>query len=300
MPGDPRGRWFPRVGVVMRRYNLAGVVILMFTSATLAQHSSAGSGGSSAGSSSSGPPAGGSHVSSSNFSGTSGASHSSVGGSVSHGSSARSSSLGTATSRSCVRGSQLNPSHTTFAPNRGVQAKLAQPEKRSFLSFLRHPFRKPEPKPVPDLRRRICLKGPCLACPAGQVRAGGGCAETAVAKNSYNYCSRGEIWSGGSCLLQTRFLDDCNGLRLALDQQAQRMQAADSAQQAACLPGATQDCSEWTGKAQSEASLYRSLQERYRQCQLRSYDAFSYGRYGNAGQWPGWLFEPAYFGVDYP
>ena len=47
-------------------------------------------------------------------------------------------------------------------------------QKRGFFSFLRHPFRKPEPKPEPtgslrsaDLRRPLCFKGPCPVCPAG-------------------------------------------------------------------------------------------------------------------------------------
>jgi len=283
----------------MRYYSLAVAAILMFSSAVLAQHSSVASGGSSSASSSSGSSGGTSHVSSSSFGGTSGASHSSGGGSVSHGSNARSSSFVSATSRSGVRGNQPYSAHTIFTPNRGVQAKTAQPEKRSLLSFLRHPFRKPEPKRVPDVRFRVCLKGPCLACPPGQVRTGGGCAGTVVVNNSYNYCSRGEIWSGGNCLLQTRFLDDCSGLRLALDQQAQRMQAADSGQRGACSQGATQECSELTGKAQSEASLYRSLQERYRQCQLRSYSAFPYGSFGYGSPWVEWLFDPQYFGADY-
>jgi hypothetical protein len=308
----------------MRCYNVAVVVMLIFSSAMLAQHSSAGNAGSSGGSSGSGSSGGGSHgsslsaggtsgmghssggssgggfrSSSSSVSGTSGPAHSSNGGSASHGSSARSASFVTATLRPGARGNQSYTSNTIFVPSRGTHPKTTQPEKRSFLSFLRHASRKPESKPDPDLRYRICWRGPCKACPPGQVQVGGACGGTVVANNSYNYCSHGEIWSGGTCLLGTRFLDDCNGFRLALDQQAQRMQAADSSQQRACSAGATQDCSELTGKMQSETNLYRSLQERYRQCQLRSYSAFPNGNYGYARQWPTWLFDAQYFGVDY-
>lgn len=308
----------------MRCYNSVAVVMLMFSSAMLAQHSSAGNAGSSGGSSSGGSSSGGSHGSSMSAGGTSGMSHSSGGSSdggfrsssssaagasgparssngssASHGTSARSSSFVTATSRSGVRGNPSYTSNTIFVPNRGTQAKTAQPQKRSLLSFLRHPFRKPESKAVPDLRYRACWRGPCQTCPPGLVKAGSACGGTVVVNNSYNYCSRGEIWSGGACLLQTRFLDDCNGFRLALDQQAQRMQAVDSSQQSACSAGATQDCSELTEKMQSETNLYRSLQERYRQCQLRSYSAFPNGSYGYAGQWPARLFDPQYFGADY-
>lgn len=307
----------------MRCYIVAVAVTLMFSSAILAQHSSAGSAGSSGGSSGTGSSSGGSHGSSlsaggtsgmshssggssgggfrssSSVSGTSGPAHSSNGGSASHGPSARSASFVTAKLRPSARGNQSYTSNSIFVPNRGAQPKPVQPEKRTFLSFLRHPFRKPEAKPVPDLRYRICWRGPCQACPPGQVQVGGACGGKVVVNNSYNYCSHGEIWSGGACLLQTRFLDDCNGFRLALDQQARRMQAADSSQRSACSAGATQDCSELTGKMQSESNLYRSLQDRYRQCQLRSHSAFPNGSYGYARQWPGWLFDPQYFGADY-
>jgi hypothetical protein len=56
---------------------------------------------------------------------------------------------------------------------------------------------------------------------------------------------------------------------------------------------------ELNGKMQTETNLSRSRQERYRQCQLRSYSTFPNGNYGYAGQWPAWLFDPQYFGADY-
>jgi len=277
----------------MRRFTLAIAVILLFSSAMLAQHSS---GVQNSSGSSSGLSGGGSHGSASSFSSTSGTSHSSGGGSVSPGSTARNST----TSHSGASGSQPYNSHTVFTPDRGVQGKTAQPEKKTFLSFLRHPFRKAEPKTVGDLHV-ICWKGSCQTCPAGEVRAGRGCAEKTVTENSYDYCSREQIEGGSSCLLQIRFLDECSGFRAALDQQAQRRQEADSAQQGACSPGATQDCSELSSKAQSEANLYHALQERYRQCQLQSYNRFPIGNYVYGSRWPVWLFDPSYvgyFGAD--
>jgi uncharacterized protein involved in exopolysaccharide biosynthesis len=55
-----------------------------------------------------------------------------------------------------------------------------------------------------------------------------------------------------------------------LNRQAQRIQEAEAERQRSCANSATQECSDMTSKAQSEASLYQSLQERYRQCLLRT------------------------------
>jgi hypothetical protein len=77
-------------------------------------------------------------------------------------------------------------------------------------------------------------------------------------------------------LQQTPFVDACSGLRATLARQAHRMQAAESARQDACATGATQECSELSREAQSEASFYRALQEKLRQCEL----AHPYGGYG--------------------
>jgi hypothetical protein len=77
-------------------------------------------------------------------------------------------------------------------------------------------------------------------------------------------------------LLQTRFVDDCSGLRFAMERQAQRMQAAESAQQSACASAATQECSDLTNTSLSETSLYRALQSRYRQCR-QSITAYPFG-----------------------
>jgi hypothetical protein len=66
--------------------------------------------------------------------------------------------------------------------------------------------------------------------------------------------------------LEARFMGDCSSLRLLMERQAQSMQAAESARQGACFAGNTQECATSDGAMQSEAGLYKALQERYRQC----------------------------------
>ena len=176
-------------------------------------------------------------------------------------------------------------------PKSGVHQRAVVPEKRSFFTFLRHPFRKPPPKVVAQpalyLPRPVCPKGKCApVCPVGQVRSGGACSTPAVqvcvAGQIWNgiacgqdQCSHGEIWNGGSCLYRTRFLDRCFGQRAALERQAQRVQAAEAARRSACANGPAQECSEATGTWQSEENLRRNLLARYQQCQNQSMSTYS-------------------------
>lgn len=160
------------------------------------------------------------------------------------------------------------------ADNRS-QARVERPEKRGFFSVLRHPFQKPGRKPVADLWLRSCVRGWCRVCAIGakgKVR----CTET-IANNlePMNFCSHRQIWSGDSCLQQTNFLHACSGLLAVLERQAKRRQAADSAQLSACSAGITQECTEATSRAQSESSLYQSLQEKYQQCRRRAWGTHS-------------------------
>jgi hypothetical protein len=306
------------------------VAALLLSSVTFAQHSSTSS-GSSASSSSSG---GGSHSSSSGASSSSSSSNSgghsassssgsasfhssggSSGGSVSHSSNAHVSG-GAVAHPSSARGSSsastaphldlrestsnANATRSIREPNTGMKATTAQPEKRSFLSFLRHPFKRPQPAPEPtavaNLRHRVCLSGPCTACPAGQASVGGGCAPAVSATHIHRFCPAGEIWSGGACLLQVRFMDDCSSLRLMMERQAQSMQAAQSARQGACSGGTTQECSALDSTAQSESGLYKALQQRYRQCLQRSRTAYSFSGFPFNAYSTGLRFEP--FGID--
>jgi len=268
----------------MRLSSLCITAVLICSAAAFAQHSSGG-GGSSGGSS--GGSGGGSHSSSGgSTAGSSTTSHSS-GGSAAHGS---------ATSHGS------SPARTKSAPGAGVRTKFETSGRRGFFSFLRHPFRKPEPKTdlkakiAADLRRPICFKGPCLICPAGH--ASGVCAGLVV-NHRRNLCSTKEIWSGGACLLQTSFLDDCSGMRLALEQQAQRMQAAERARQSACSAGSREECSDRAGGAQSETSLYGTLQERYRTCRRRSLTAYPFSGLGSSSDRPRLLFDRLGTDVNY-
>jgi hypothetical protein len=224
----------------MRLSSLVVVSILLVPPALLAQHSSASS--SSSGSSAS-------HSSSS----SGGASHSSSGASASHGSSSAGShsasshastgSSGSATGHNST--SHKSPAGTVEArssatplrsgtePSRsdvrtirepvtdGLQTKEKElsttktppPEKRSFFSFLRHPFRKPEPKPKPKPEptpgpkpaepelRVICKREPCAVCPPGQPGKNGACATNAMQPNiASTRCLPNESWNGAGCV----------------------------------------------------------------------------------------------------
>jgi hypothetical protein len=280
-------------------FALVFAVFLLFSSNTFAQHSSGG-GGSSGGSASSGG-GGGSHGGSSGGSSSSGG-HSS-GGSSSHGSSATAGGHGASSGSHSPRSgpshsSPASGAHSVREPNTAVRGKTGT-EKRGFFSLLRHPFRKPQPKPEPaaklaaDLRRPICFRGPCTVCPTGLGRGGGGCGGAVVANNyGHRGCAAGEGWNGIACLEQNHFPYDCGSQRTAMEQQAQRMHAAESAQQRACSTGSKQDCSDLTSTSQNEASLYRNLQAQYRSCQQRGRTVTPFGHSAGAGYSQGLSFDP--------
>jgi len=322
----------------MRLSSLCVVAVLLFSVTTFAQHSSgggssSGGGGGSSGGSSSSASSGGGHSSggsgssssthSSSGSGSSSSAHTS-GGTASHVSSMHSPGSPPALSRSSVSDAHTNRVQNDHVqnnvrsirePNTGAQGKAQILEKRNFFSFLRHPFRRPEPnppsktKPVTDLRRPVCPRGPCSLCPPGQAHAGG-CGGAFYIRHQHTHCTSGEIWNGGSCLLQTQFLDSCNALRMAMQRQEQRMRAAESQQQSACSLGSSQACMDSTSAAQSEAGFYRTLQERYQRCMQRSRAAypsagfgfgFGSGRgFGFGGYSSGLLFDPLDLQFNYP
>lgn len=292
----------------MRLSSLCVAAVLLLPSIALAQHSSGGGGGSSGGSSGGG---GGSHGGSSggssfSSSSSSGSSHSSGGGSGSSAhASGHSSVASSAASHSGPSNSRTANVHSGREPNAAARSKTETTGKRGFFSLLRHPFRKPEPKPKPpkvvaDLRRPVCFKGPCPVCPTGQSHVGGSCTGTALVSNPHRYCSSREIWNGGDCVLQTRFLDDCAGLRNALQQQAQRMQSSELERQNACATGQTQGCADSTNAAQSESGLYRTLQDRYRQCTQRSMTAYPIRSFAIPGYSAGMMSEPLEMGLSFP
>src|SRR5580698_6660364 len=265
----PRPGIRPSVGrCIMRLSGLcfAALFVLSFLSfspSVLAQHSSSGGSSSSGGGGGSHGGSSGGSVSSgsSSHSSSSSGSHSSGSGSTSHASNGHSSNT-PGSSHLVGRETITNGVHTTHELNSTSQTRT-QPEKRGFFSFIRHPFRKPEPKPVSDLRHRVCLTGPCPVCPVGQTAGKGGCIAS-PGKDYYrrNHCSSGEIWSGGACLMQTHFVDDCGWLRMSVDRQQRAMQSAIADEQARCGAGSTQACSEASAARQSEEDLYRTLSER--------------------------------------
>jgi len=311
----------------MRLSSLCVAAVLLLSVATFAQHSSGGGGGGSSSSASSGGGGGSSHGGSSGGSSYSGGGHSSggsgssssahsSGGSSSHVSSGHGSSSAPTSSHSgsiVHSNTAKNTERSVHEPNSIAHGKTEISQKRSFFSFLRHPFRKPAPnpepktKPVADLRRPVCLRGPCTFCPPGQAHAGG-CGGAFYIRHERRYCTSGEIWNGGECLLQTQFLDSCNGLRMAMQRQEQRMRDAESARQSTCASGSSQSCLDSTSAAQSEAGLYRTFQARYQRCMQQSlagytFTGFGFGfghGFGFGGYSSGLLFEPLELQFNYP
>jgi len=80
--------------------------------------------------------------------------------------------------------------------------------------------------------------------------------------------------------VQNNFVDNCSGLRAAMESQARRMQAAESAEQSSCSAGPSQACSDLTGAMQSETSYYRELQKRYLMCRRTSASAYPFSSHG--------------------
>jgi len=242
----------------MRLSGLAVAVILLFSSVVAAQHSSGG------GSSSSG----GSH---SSYSG---------GGSSSGGSATHRTGSGSSASHSSHQSSGSSAAPAIRKPD--ITRVPSQPEKRTFFSFLRHPFRKPQPKTEANLRRRICTKGPCPACPAGQVSGKNG---ACVAWPQANPCRTGEYWNGGGCVVLANFLANC---RLdpdgELEAATRDMEATNRSMEAACSQDpAGHECSEENAFHQRAVDLYRQQQEShmraYEECQRRRSFVSLFGLY---------------------
>jgi hypothetical protein len=95
-------------------------------------------------------------------------------------------------------------------------------------------------------------------------------------------------------------MSDCGGLRMALEQQEQRMRQAETERQHACSSGTAQECSDLTNTSRGENSLYQRLEERYRQCRQRSFGTYSFGNYGYGNYPTGQLFDPLLIDVDNP
>jgi hypothetical protein len=114
--------------------------------------------------------------------------------------------------------------------------------------------------------------------------------------------SRRGCWSQGAwngICRPTQLLDGCSGLRFALDQQLRRMQAAESTMQNGCGGGATPECSQTTAAWNSQASLYRALQAKYRSCLAQPANVYPFGGHLIVGYGAGLRFEPLSADVRY-
>ena len=254
------------------------VSVLLLTSATIfAQHSSAGGGSSGGSSVGSGGYSGGSHSGSGGSYSSGGGSYSgSRGGGGSGGSSSpgRSSGGSHNSSRGASNGNALSRSihnsPTGLGP--GSTKATVHPEKRSFFSALRHPFKKHASKTrIADWRQPPCRKKPCPAvCPPGTT----GGRRNACSANAVVSCPFGEAWNGVACQQTFRF-NNCDELNRRLSQQGQILLATESSRQTACsIDAASQECSDSTARYQNETLGFRSLRQQLEQCQQRFFSSF--------------------------
>jgi hypothetical protein len=259
----------------MRLSSVVVAVVFLVPSAVFAQHSSGGGGSSSGGSSGGGSHAssGGSSSGSSSHAGSSsgGSSHSASSHSSSSSNGSSSAHASVHTSGSSSHGSPVaSAGSRSNASSRSVAAKTAQPGKRSFFSFLRHPFHRSEPKPsesdlrapvckgkdckepapkLPetatlvesDLRRPVC-NGKACACPPGEVQGknGGcvaaptnnsGCAVGQVCATAAHQCPANTSWNGTSCVAHQA---DCATISARAASMANEVRAAKAQMQSAC------------------------------------------------------------------
>jgi hypothetical protein len=215
---------------------------------------------------------------------SSGASHSSYSGGSSPGASAPSSrSTG---SSSGTRSSGGSASRTSRAgllvqtqkhtPRQGQDVEpinRSRPEHRTFLGFLRNPFRMRGAKAAEAALRRPPCKDKSCSCLAGRNR---GCAVTVTTNNHQSRCHPGEYWDGGVCSRASLFLpDDCGSLALALDRESRQSRLTEGLRQSSCCrDAAAQECSDLTGTSHDETARYQSLLQQYRQCKRQRVDGW--------------------------
>jgi hypothetical protein len=285
----------------MRLSGLSLAILLLSATVAIAQHGGGGGGGSSAGSSGGG---GGSHgggggSSSSGGSGShssgGGSGHSSSGGghsSGSHGSAGHSSNAASVT-RTGTRNPRNAP-HQINEPNRTLQPKPTA-EKRTFFSFLRHPFHRPQPKAVVAPHPPLCRKGPCRICPAG--KAGRGCIVPGV--YTHNECRYPNVWNGGICTLPMPIVDTCSALLREMQRQEQRMQAAQASEQSTCAGGQSQSCSDAVATRQNEEARYQSALNNYRRCRMGGAVSYRFSGSGFPGFEAGLSYDPFRLDLTY-
>jgi hypothetical protein len=196
--------------------------------------------------------------------GSASSSHASSGGGYGGGGSMSSRSYSSPTSSPSSHGSSV--SHTSSARDvRGANGiarahdatstKAAQPEKKGFFSFLRHPQKKQEPV-VANLRQPPCRQKPCpVPCPGGGLRGKNG----ACAVVANNTCSPGQSWNGYVC--GAYWSNSCETLARQVEAQRRQMQG---------------------GLDPGQSLIYRTLRDQYEQC-VRRYGYAYFGSYAYNG-----------------
>jgi hypothetical protein len=279
----------------MRLSTLVAVTLLFTPPALLAQHSSTGSASSGGSASHSGgsvsssggashASSGASHGSSASSGSHSASSHASSGSGSAHERSSNSSSHNAASRTTGPRSSASpSPSGTELARADTVRSirepvaagveikesgasttKPAQPEKRGFFSFFRHPFRRPEPKPKPEFKpaepdlRAACKHEPCAVCPPGRsMGKNGGCGvATPPVTMARTECRAGMLWNGVTCGNTT----DCAVFASRAAALANELRGIKGEMQTACSSNSSAQCSEVTLRYYGAVSQYRELQ----------------------------------------
>jgi hypothetical protein len=126
-----------------------------------------------------------------------------------------------------------------------------------------------------------------------------GCGGNIIENRIERRCPAGEYWANGGCLLQTWYQDECEGLRMMMERQAQRMHAAQLDRQITCSLGPWQQCSNLTSSAESEAGFFRELQNRYLACQRRSPATLHYNGFRLPGYSAGVSLNSLSFELDH-
>jgi len=240
------------------------------TSSSASSHSGGSSGGSSGGASHASSSAGASHNSSSGSSSAAGRAtggHASAGGGSANPHSPASGSPNSTDTTRTIHEPAINRSPTKEKDSSAT--KTTQPEKKGFLSFLRHPFHKPEPKHkpkpkpepepipvVPDLRA-VCKHKPCAVCPPGQSAGKNGTCVTPSPTLASARCRAGMVWDGAACASTT---DDCAMFSSRAATLANELRGIKGEMQMACSndPSARQ-CGELTLSHDGAISRYRML-----------------------------------------
>jgi hypothetical protein len=93
------------------------------------------------------------------------------------------------------------------------------------------------------------------------------------------------MWSGSNCAMLSHFLlNDCSGLALAAERQAQREELVEGERESTCTRDpVSPECSDLAAKSRSEAFRYNQLQQQYELCRGQGFFPFAGGYYPFGG-----------------